>query len=264
MNIIATIDVFAGGPGSGCHGDNCGRPAMEHKIEPGDKVKLKAPITVWNQKTGNNDTYHPGKVATVVNVLPKVFDADQMVSVQVHKNHDAEYMKMKHIELHKPGNTDQVEEIKPVRKGKTIAKFETKDGAQVTWVKPQDEPEHNIKSLMQQAEDPHRMKGSFALIDSMKGIQDRPGYIRVTKLYDTTGIPSHLQEGRNATLYVNTYSQKGAIKQVVIQEQNTTTYSQKSRGLLSFEYKNAAKAVGMLKERYGIKTTLVRLGKAKF
>jgi hypothetical protein len=264
MNIIQTIDVFAGGPGSGCHGDNCGRPSLGHKIEPGDKVKLKAPITVWNQKTGNNDTYHPGKVATVVNVLPKVFDADQMVSVQVHKNHDPEYTKMDNIELHKPGNADQVEEIKPVRAGKIIIKFETSDGAQVTWVKPQDAPQHDIKSIMQMAEDKHSLKGQFALIDSMKGVQDRPGFARVTKLYDTSGMPSHLQQGKAATLYVNTYSRGGGIRQIVVQEQNTTTFSQKSKGMLEFDYKNAAAAVGMLKERYGIKTSLSRLSKGKF
>jgi hypothetical protein len=32
MNLAATIAVYGGGPGSGCTGPNCGRPAGEHQL----------------------------------------------------------------------------------------------------------------------------------------------------------------------------------------------------------------------------------------
>jgi len=263
MNLFDTINVHAGGQGSGPTAPcpQCGPSGGKHKLEEGDFVKLKAPISVWNQKTGNNDTYPPGKVARIVNILPKVGDSPQMISVNVHKYHDPEYMKMEDVELHKPGSKEQVEDIKPVRKGMIIAKFKTADGADVTWVRSKEEKESDPKTMKQMSTDQHRLKGQFGLITSVPGKQDRPGYNRVTKLYDTSQMPAHLQKGAGAVVYVNTYSRKGAIKSVVIQEQNYTTYANKSRGLLSFSYKNAAQAVGMLKSRYGITQRLSRLTK---
>jgi hypothetical protein len=53
MNQLATLDIFAGGPGSGCHGDNCGRPRLYHgtssdRLEAiqreGVRVKRNIPI----------------------------------------------------------------------------------------------------------------------------------------------------------------------------------------------------------------------------
>jgi len=262
MNLLQTIDVHAGGQGSGPNAPcpQCGPASGKaHELEPGDIVTLKSPIKVWNQKTGNNDTFPAGTKAKVVNILPKIGTADQMISVNVHKHHDAEYFKMKDVELHKVGNKEQVEDIKPVRKGMIIAKFKTADGADVTWVRSKEEKESSPKTLKEISQTPHSMKGEFNLFDKIPGKQDRPGYKRSTTVYDTTPLKPHMQQGKGAVLWVNTYSKKGAIKEVVVQEQNHTTYGTKTRGMLSFSYKNAAQAVGMLNTRYGIKTKLSRL-----
>jgi len=37
MNQLATLELFAGGPGSGCRGDNCGRPSKGKQRETKEK-----------------------------------------------------------------------------------------------------------------------------------------------------------------------------------------------------------------------------------
>ena len=216
------------------------------------------------------DKFGPGLKAVVVNVLPKVGDNPQMVKVNIlspgkkHEQDNFRYLKLTDVELNKLGSTEQVKDIKPVSKSKTMLKFKTSDGADVTIIKPHVEGEKEPKSLKELSMEPHYLKGNFEITESLKGMQDRPGYTRVSKIYDTSGMPNYLQKGSNATVYVNTYSKKGAIKNVVVQEQNTTTYSLKSKGVIEFDYKNAAAAVGMLRQRYGIKSGLTKLNKAKF
>jgi hypothetical protein len=264
MNLLQAFSIYGGGIGSGPTAPcpQCG-PKIAHKLESGDTVKTKAPVIMFNLKTGNNVTLPPGTKATVLHVLPKVADNPQLVSINV-KGHDPEYMKHDDLEFHKLGDKGQAPELKPVRPSKTILKFKTADGADVTWVRPHVENEKDTKTLKDIAQEPHSLKGGFELTQSLKGIQDRPGYVRVTKVYETTGMPFYLQKGRNAVLYVNTYSQKNKIKNVVIQEQNLGQYGNKSSGVLSFDYKNTAAAVGMLKSRYGVIQQMKRLPKAKF
>lgn len=245
-------------------------------FKEGDIVKLKKGDTLYNYKTGNIDKFGPGLKAVVVHVLPKVGDNPQLVKVNIlppgkkWEPDQFRYMKAVELDLHRTSK-DKIE-VEPVKKSQVLTKFKTSDGADVTWVKPHVEGEHETKTIQQIASESHHLKGNFELTDSVKGMQDRPGYSRVTKIYDTTGMPSHLQTGSNATVMVNTYYKQGKIKEVVIQEINTTNYAQKSSGLLSFTYKvqagkfgpGAAAAVGMLKSRYGITTKLSRLSKAKY
>ena len=283
--VLNTFEIVAGGQGSGPNapcpqcGPHSGKGDKGHVIEEKDIVKLHTPDSLYNYKTGNVDKFGPGLKAVVVNVLPKVGDNPQMVKVNIlspgkkHEQDNFRYMKLTDVSLHKLGSTEQVKDIKPVSKSKTLLKFKTSDGADVTIVKPHTEGEHDPKSLKELSMTPHYLKGNFSITESLKGLQDRPGYTRVSKIYDTSGMPNYLQKGSNATVYVNTYSQKGAIKNVVVQEQNTTTYSQKSKGVIEFSYKTsgkpgwnmgAAAAVGMLRQRYGIKSGLGKLSKAKF
>lgn len=278
MNLEQTISTLplleAGGAGSGPNapcpqcGPHSGYTSTKgHAVEEKDIVRINKPDTLYNFKTGNIDKFESGKLkGVVVNVLPKVGTNPQMVRVNIlpptkkHEQDNTRYFKMSDVELHKLGNTDQVKDIKPVSKGKVLTKFKTADGATVTWIKPQAESEKGPRDFTKEE---HYLKGKFGQTESTKGLQDRPGYVRVTKIYETSSIPAYHQKGSNSVVYVNTYSQKGAIKNVVVQEQNITTYGQKTR-YLSFSYKNAAAASGMLKSRYGINAKLKNLGKAKF
>lgn len=256
MPSAIAFTILAGGPGSGCRGPHCGRP---HSIEPGDVVKLNKDVKFFNTKTSNFDLVKAGSKVVVVNVLHKV-NEDHMISVKpkLSKYGDAEYVKMSDVTLHRPGNTDQVEEIKPVPKSQVIVKTTTSDGADLTVVRPVEEQEKDPKTLADIAQEAHYLKGRFARLETVPGLQDRPGYKRVTRIYDVQGLPSHFHVGAGATVWVSKYTRGGKTKEIVIQEQNYTTYGIKTRGIMEWRYKNTGKALGMLKQRYGISYKLGR------
>jgi len=272
MNLATTLNVHvqpvrtmnAGGQGSGPTAPcpQCG-PHHSKNIEPGDLIRFNRAVTV--QTPWGDQTYKKDTAAYVLHVLPKIGNADQMLSVNVAMPgalHILEgyHVKMDDVRLDKKGNPNIAPQaVSVAKKSETITKFKTTDGAQVTWVKRRDDPEPDVKTLKDISREEHYLKGKFAITDSVKGKQDRPGTTRITKIYDTSGMPAPYQQGSGATVWVNTYMQKGGIKNVVVQEQNYTTHAFKTRGLLTFDYKNAAQAVGMLKDRYGIKTSMKRL-----
>lgn len=311
MNLLHTIAInysleidrriLAGGAGSGPNAPcpQCGPSHSDHSHSPspardpiskGDQVRTKTEVTMFNKKNGNIDKVPAGTVMHVLNVLPKVGHADQMVSVDAGKKYDAEYMKLSDVEMHKPlkekfalnpkgdfdnplfskpgfkPKTDEEKDadIKPVRKSDTIIKFQTADGANVTWVKPHGEQsEYTPKTMQELSTTAHPQKGNFSQIDVVKGIQDRSGYARVTRMYDTSNLPAYHQTKSGASVWVDSYVRKGSIKEVKVHEQSYVKYGNKIRGGITFSYKNSAQAVGMLKSRYGITTTLDKLRRDK-
>jgi hypothetical protein len=256
MNLLEAIlfsglrEIQAGGPGSGCHGPNCGRP----KINEGDIVKIQKPISVWNQKTGDNDTFKPGTKATVLNVLPKVGTADQMLSVQVKRHHDAEYMKMDDVKLHKAAGPSTVE-TEPVPKSKIKQQFLSNDGSTMTVVKSPEMKEYTPRTIQEMADQPSRYKGQFEKIEKVDGADNQ-----TTRVYDTSKVPSTAwgREGAptaaprpGVTLWVHRYPDH-----VTVQEQPYQRWGQKVTGIIQWRYNNVGKAFGMLKKRYGISIPL--------
>lgn len=264
MNGEHTLSIYGGGPGSGPNAP-CPQCGPSHKLEVKDIVKLKKGDSLYNFKTGNVDKFGPGLKAVVVNVLPKVGDNPQMLKVNIlspgkkHEQDNFRYVKMNDVDLHKLGDRLQVQNVKPVMKSKVLLKFKSKDGADVTWVRPHTDEEKDPETIKSMSQKEHYLKGEFDRLVTLKGIQDRPGYTRYSRIYETSVVPKHAQKGAGATVWVDAYTQKGKIKEVKISEQNYTTYAMKTRGIVVFSYKNAAEAVGMLNTRYGIKTTLARL-----
>jgi hypothetical protein len=57
MNLLSTISIYAGGPGSGCQGENCGRP--KSKLQENLEIARKqwGPNNLWS-KLGEHG--HPG------------------------------------------------------------------------------------------------------------------------------------------------------------------------------------------------------------
>jgi hypothetical protein len=283
MNLTQAIDIYAGGPGSGCHGPHCGRPSSGKAIEPGDTVKLKVPVTLWNKKTGNNDKFAAGQKAVVVNVMPKIGTADQMLKVNLvppTKHHEAEeqHVKMSDVEMHQSGLTHQINpgdapnqlpmytdksfhptvpawklyDLQPVPPSQVLKSFKTADGAKVTIIKTNDTPEKSVKTLQEMATTPSSYKGKFQEVLGTTG-----GVNHFTRIYDTQPDSfAHERTGNGAVVYVHQYPQG----RTVIEEQTYTKYSQKT-SMTKFEYqaKPGKQAYGisnqafkMLKQRYGI------------
>jgi hypothetical protein len=253
MNLIEAIslsELKAGGPGSGCHGPNCGRPPLKE----GDVVKIQKPVTVWNQKTGNNDKYPPGTKAIVLNVLPKIGTADQMLSIQVKKHHDPTYFTTDDVKLHKAAGPTTVE-TDPVPKSKIKQQFTSNDGAQVTIVKTQETRDYDPRTIKDLANQASRYKGQFDQIEKVDGADNQ-----TTRIYDTSKVPSTAwgREGAptaaprpGVTLWVHRYPDH-----VTVQEQSYLRWGTKAKGMIQWKYNNIGQAFGMLKKRYGISIPL--------
>lgn len=279
MNLAESISfsILAGGVGSGPNAP-CPQCGPQHKeIDEGDIVTLKKPVTLFNTKTGNNDNLPSGQKAIVLKVLPKIGSQDQMVKVNIqgpskHHEESVEHVKMSEVELHKSGLTHQVTpigkqelpmftkpgfkptspawkklDIQPVRPSQVLMKTRTKDGANLTVVRSKDAKEETAKSLSTLASRPSPFKGTFTPVETVKGADNQ-----ITRIYETHGASyAHEREGPGAVVWVHRYPSK-----LIIQEQSYLRWSQKKDGIMTFEYKNRAAGLGMLKKRYGIKIGL--------
>lgn len=288
MNILDTIDLYAGGQGSGPKSPcpQCG-PHTGRAFEHGDTVKLKEGATVHNPQTGEHYKVKPGRKMTVINILPKVGTAEQMVAVNIGSRHNVglegtrnlAYAKMSDLVLHAPAHPDIFEkmplwtkpwfkptpespkewrklDIQPVPRSQVVMQTTTHDGARLTYVKPQGEKEEDPKNLSAKE---HNQKGEFVLTNKVAGQEDRPGYTRNTRIYDTSGMPAHFHTGPGSTVWVSSYVKEGKISDVVVREQNYTTHGQKTSAYEFAYKKGAANASGMLNNRYGIKLSMKRL-----
>lgn len=276
MNLAESMilsELRAGGPGSGPNAPcpQCGpgsksgdgnvkapKAPSAVPIKEGDTVKIKKPISVWNQKTGNNDVYQPGKKVVVLNVLPKVGTADQMISVQVSRHHDADYMKMNDVELHKSvGGTITPE---PVPNSKVKVQYLSSDGAQVTVVKTPQNKEYDPQTLKEMAGRPSSFKGDFERLEKVVPVAKEIAEEYMPDKYEphTSYIfDASKESGVGATVWVHRYDDH-----VTVQEQHYTRFSHIDKPLITWRYDNVEKARVMLSKRYSIKIGYNELKKA--
>lgn len=288
--IDAAFEIFAGGPGSGPTSPcpQCGpHHGMLHTAEPGDIVKL-LPGGIVRHSMGPKQDVPPGHKFKIVNVMPKIGSNDQKVTITPVKGIPKHlekrytyYADLHHLALVKKLDPDALGKlpaftkpwfkditvpsvkkefgIKDVPMSKTIMKTTTNDGAKLTWVKPQVSQETTPKNLEEISREAHSLKGKFGLQSHTSTIPDIEGMNKYTKVYDTTKTPLESRSvSKGATVWVSPTTHGGKLKGISVREQNYTTHAQ-ILSTLSFNYKNAAKAVGMLKQRYGINTSLNKL-----
>lgn len=286
MNLQSTISIYAGGTGSGPTAPcpQCG----PHGIGEGDKVKVKDGAHIINQG-GSKMSFAPGTVATVVNILPKVGTADQMAGIiSVKDQKDGKFGNMGHVKiddlvLHQKMHEEALgklplftkswfknptvpeykkQDIQPVSKKSVIMQTTTHDGAKLTWVKPQDEAKPSYKSMQQLSQEPHSLKGKFTRTVNAPGYDpelNEKGTNRNASVYDTSKTPAESREvNKGATVWVSTNTSGGKITGVSIKEANYVKPAARTN-TIQFDYQNAAKAVGMLKQRYGISTSLAKM-----
>lgn len=222
-------------------------------IKNGDTVRNKVPIRLWNEKYIRFDKFPPNTKFTVINVLPKIGTADQMVSIAREKHQYAEYVKVKDVELHKAVSPEI--DVQPVPKSQVKQQYTSSDGAKVTIVKSQETKEYTPKTIQELAKMPSKYKGQFEMVDKVTGADGN-----ITRLYDSIRNVGKAweQEGPSAayksgqTVWVHRYSDK-----IIIQEQSYQKYGMKAKGRITWKYDKPQKfllaALGMLKRRYGIK-----------
>lgn len=285
--VYAAFEIFSGGPGSGPNSPcpQCGPHGQGH-AEAGDLVRLKEGGEIRHSKGPKQDV-QPGTRFTVVNVLPKIGSNDQKISVTPVK--DSQHLEKKftyytdlhHVQVLKKMDDDALGKlpaytkswfkdvkvpsvqrefgIKNVPSSKVIMKTTTSDGAKLTWVKPHVLGEPTPKNLEDISRESHGLKGKFSMTTQTNTIPDAPDTNKYTKIYDTARSPLESRStSKGATVWVSPTTSEGKLKGISVREQNYTTHAQ-ILSTLTFDYKNGAKAVGMLQQRYGIKTSLNKL-----
>ena len=291
MNIESTIEIYAGGQGSGPNAP-CPQCGPKGGVKEGDRVKFAKDHTVTSTG-GAKYKFQPDTVAKVISVMPKIGHGDQMVGVLSEKDQkegkfgNVGYVKMDDLILHEPRHSENPYStpskmtrsgnftpafdkqgkviapdphavvIKPVPKDQVIMHTITPDGASLTWIKTPQHTEEDIKNISKEA---HSLKGKFNLLSTVPaGELNNPGEKRVTRVYDTTRTPLESRSvNKGATVWVSGLTSGGKITGIHIKEQLYGKHAQ-IENTYEFKYKNAAAGIGMLKSRYGIVTSLKRL-----
>lgn len=266
MNLVSTISIYAGGPGSGCNptAGKCGRhPGLQEE----DKVLLKVPVKSWSgnpEKVGSfKKTWPVGTEVTVVKVLPKVGDQPEKVLVQFPNPIGSqskkpvgqmEYVNKEDVFLHKPRTDPQIEPGKVVRT-KVKQTFTSNDGAKVTILKPAGDKEKFTQNL---ASKEHSLRGEFKLEAArwINGVSDRDGLVMKSRIYSAD--QKNGPQGAGTTVWIHRYTdpETRKVKGITVVEQNYGQYKYKFGELKAFRYKNAGSASGMLSRRYGIRIPL--------
>jgi hypothetical protein len=222
------MDVLAGGPGSGCHGPNCGRPHTKAETE-GLKKELKEVRDRLGVKRGQKGYARKHNRANL-----KILKEGLKRRIQYGKRREKILpgMKWKKGKITIP--------VKPAWKGRVKQSFKTAEGHQVTVVKPRKLQDREGKTWLRK---PSEFKGKFV------------------KTHDEFNVMGKLE--RNV-LFQAIRGDKGQAVQISRDYGNKAVFV-KEAALLSHvgthdniirtrqvKFKNFGQAFGFLKMRYGI------------
>lgn len=269
MNLASSIALYAGGPGSGCHGPNCGRPRTT-EFREGDRVRLLKPVKVYVRSSYDFKTLMPGKIATVIEVLPAVGHQPERLAVSLGPRYEGVgragiepgpagapiYVESADVEFHKsagkPFDPGTGVKSKPVPDDKAISKSDIPTGGRYAVAKPAGEPGES-RGVTNYETRQHPLKGQFERTDAVYGFTStigHEGHNLKTFVYET---PPE-REGKGTVVWVHRYSdaRTGSVRQTVIGEVNYTDNKFRYSTPHQFEYNNPAKAFKTLRDRYGI------------
>jgi hypothetical protein len=237
MNLATTIDIHAGGPGSGCVGPNCGRPSKGRANEVANlsrEIKeLKSRL-----KRGSGATTKDRKRIRMV--------------IKIFQNHIRQLGRQ---ESRPSPSTPKINPA-PVRKSVIVQQHTLANGAKYTIVtgskagRPMGSGNaaKNPNKVLSQA---HKEKGQFQATHT--DITPTGQDARVS-VYDTSKQGT---EGAGSTVIVNRDFGKN---RVVVQEMSRGQYGHLDALLKQFKFKNFGQAAGMLNKRYGIRQALPKKG----
>jgi len=231
MNLKTTINLQAGGPGSGCTGPNCGRPAHFAETRGG-----KNEVSSINQE---------------IKFMKKMLKRKSGATTQQRKRYRA-LIKIYQAHLRGLGRqlTHQYPPVsispKAVRKAEIVKQYNLANGAKYTFVTAtkRGRPAGSGNAAKSSLKKAHDQKGTFsATHEDIKPLS----YEGRVSVYD-----ANKPNGRGSTVIVNRDLDKN---RVVVQEfsrQGNTI----DANLQQFKFRNFGQAAGMLNKRYGIRQKL--------
>lgn len=241
MRQRSTLSLYAGGPGSGCSGPNCGRPRTN--FEEGDRAMLGKETRGFDEKTLVYRKFPMGTEVRVQKVTKNVGGQSDLVTVSskrlsglVVPEHDLVFLKS--------GKAKNID-VQPVPKRYVKMEMTLRNGAKYTIIKP--ELEGKKRGPQDPSNKKSRFKGEFEKPEKVYGASDRSGQNLKSWVTEATN------GDRGTTLFIHRYSDaQGRPTGVVIQEHPWMGEHYRFGTPIQFEFKNAGKAMGLLKERYGV------------
>lgn len=241
MQLLETVTIFAGGPGSGCHGPNCGRP-REH-FEEGDRVALNVEKKAFDEKKLFYRKFPVGTEVIVQSSQPPFGMNPEMVTVKSRRMGEVT-LPAHELTFLKTGKVTKVD-VQPVPKRYIQQQMTLRNGAKYTVIRP--EKEHERRGPQDPTKKVSRFKNEFTKLQKIYGVSDKAG--RNMKSWMTEATDGT----RGVTLFVYRYSDlRGRPKEVIIQEHPWMGEHHRYGTPIQFEYRNAGRAMGLLKARYGI------------
>lgn len=229
MNLAKTIvfQLFAGGPGSGCHGPNCGRPATGKK----DVADINKEIRQLRQKLQRGSGTSTKERARIKQVI------------QVYQNH------LRQLGRPAPEEPQPIQ-VAPAKKSQVVQKFTFGNGTTYTMVAPnkRGRPQgsgNKAKDYSKILNRQHTQKDKFS--STHEDVKPEGQNARVS-VYDA----SKSKEGSGTTVIVN--RDLGG-KRMVIQEFARGQFGH-LESMQQFKFKNLGKGAGVLNKRYGIRQKL--------
>jgi hypothetical protein len=246
MNLLATISIYAGGPGSGCHGTNCGRPISAKTYRWMRKQLKESGIKIPR----NASPWDVVKTFDAHNKAKALRNATKLITktlTQKHKSRLAKAMQKgkfgKKIGTTTPGIVKKAGkehiDVKPAWKGVVKTQYTTTQGHQVTELKTP--KQYEKRGNQDWVRKPDRYKGKY-LVDVAEQKQYDDPKVR-TKFFIHMESPD---KGRSLEILRNLGEKKVTVIQRDVDSQFTIVNHKQ------VEFKNIGRASGWMNKKYGI------------
>lgn len=268
MNLASTLELYAGGPGSGPTAPcpQCGpHSGRQPKYQEGDWVRILRPTQALSavQKKGSQNllvyprartgTRMPGEIGKVVKVLPAVGHNQEMVQLTFGKKGETEFVPIKDVEFYKGAGKvmDPQIQSKPMSDRQAQRKADLPEGGRYGQAKPLSDQRPTRNAPNYEGRE-HPLKGMLEPVDQVMGFsdnQDHPGQNLKSFIYQ-----ADKPDGGGSVVWVHRYSDEvsGKVSNTVIAEVNYTDNKFKYGTPKEFSYKNPVMAFKTLRDRYGI------------
>jgi hypothetical protein len=247
LGVIA--DIFAGGPGSGCHGPNCGRPMsakervdffhrqflglkkqeanalrakwIQDQIKQSGQVNTKAARTWWRREFKRQSRLAQPPAKVNLNLTKKQAKWMKKNAQRVRRNQPAPVIK-----------------VQPVAKRNVKKQFTTSDGTKVTIIKPPGQKEKTGQTWLIR-ESPY--KGQFVQsLDTKADFKDN------TKVAFFIARDPEKERGVAVQVLRNFGEKKTSVTEIDLLQYDAMARSRQAT------FSNMGRASGFLAKRYGI------------
>lgn len=266
MNIQTAIDLYAGGPGSGCHGPNCGRPRKN--FDEGDHVHTIDKGTGVHVIHWGREEFPAGTKGRIVKVMDSIPNQPDRVVVSVSKKDSPTapkgfvrhyIMEQDNLVVHKAaGKPFDPGKIRTpnVPESKVLSRSKSEDGVKYTIVKPSQDDRVGTRGATNFSNREHSLKGQFSEPERVGQFLTKQDYQEGKNAVQSWVYEAKRPDGSGAVVWLMKDKQPGQPQSIVIREENYTQDKAKYGTPRIFEYKNQAQAFSVMNNRYGVKMTM--------